>query len=1403
MPERSKTPRQIFSEALEKQTAAERMSYLEEICGNNADLRSRLESLLQAHEMADDFLEVPVSILYGHGSPDTSTVAEDSGTVIGRYKLLEKIGEGGMAVVYMAEQERPVRRKVALKIIKQGMDTQQVIARFEAERQALAMMDHPNIAKVLDGGATETGRPYFVMDLVRGVSITDSCDRNELSINDRLDLFVQVCRAVQHAHQKGIIHRDIKPTNVMVAQQNGTLVPKVIDFGVAKAINQRLTEKTLFTRYAHIIGTPAYMSPEQAELSNLDVDTRTDIYSLGILLYELLTGTPPFSEAQLCQAGYLEMQRVIREEEPTEPSTKLSMLGNQGDTLTDIARQRRSTPELLRKTVRGDLDWIVMKSLEKDRTRRYETASTLAQDVQHYLHHEPVQARSPGVVYRLQKCLRRHRNHALVGLVGLVLIVALIALLGLHYQNQGQLAQAESLRHADILSQARQAHAAGDLDAARKTIESILQSEHVGAEAQLLVAGIFVDEGRGDEALTKLEGLLEERPAIAGAAHTLLARLLWENPSTGPLDQEEIDKHRQQAAVLLPETAEAYYLRASIALTIKEKLALLDRALLLDNGHYASHRLRAYTNYASRKYKKMEPDVIAMTALHPDDPLGYSLWATALGKQNDDEGAVAKYDRALELTPPENPQQAVLCAQRCEVLLQMEDYHRVLADAQDCLRLFPEGIKFHFYRFCALTALGQYEEAIAHYEDQIADSNSETRQSFSNWSMKYVYDRKKAGQLWHPQNSQPLGYAYHDMLEAEEIFDRLAAKAKPLLPNGFTPDWSPDGTKVVFSLGIRGCSGIAVYDTESRETKLLIVPGKNPKWSPDGQTIAFVRDRRVLSLSDLTTPEREHQPDNRILKEIWSIGADGTGARRLTKGYQPSWSQDSKHVYFFSPRDQMLYSLSIEDREAQPEPVMETTQGIPVVSPDNRNVAILNNYSLQIVDLASRLVIHDWKSLPLVCAGNWAPANRQFCMGGNYFIHEHQAGLWIFDLDTKEAARILSGPVTYASWSPQGKALTFCLGLPFYEIWRADIDPNVSAIEALGPGQTLEEFNLELVDEYTRKIEADPEDAESYHRRAYHYHNLHDQEHALTDMNTYLSLAHGFDLTNAHERWFRDFLIDLWQSTPTNLGPTVNSSGHEGVCGFSANGLSLYLDSDRSGGHGSFDVWITTRPSASDPWIAPMNLGSPINTEYWDGLPSITSDGLTLFLSSNRPGGQGGQDIWVSKRTSTNDPWETPVNLGPTVNSADWEWSQCVSVDGTKLYFGSNRPGGEGAFDVWVTTRQTINDDWGIPVNLGPGVNSPAIDVIPSISPDSLTLFITSERTSSYGYRDIWVTTRSTTKELWSEPVNLGPPLNTSAWDQNATISADGSMLYFCSWRPDGFGRLDIWQVEMPAMPVD
>ena len=410
---------EILATALELAGAEERRRFLDEACADSPALRSEVESLLAAHGAAAGFMQTG-----GMARPESTSPlpGEQPGMRIGHYRLLEPIGEGGFGVVWMAEQESPVRRRVALKIIKVGMDTREVVARFEAERQALALMDHPHIARVFDGGATDSGRPYFVMELVRGVPITEYCDSAQLAPAARLELFLQVCHAVQHAHQKGVIHRDLKPSNVLVTELDGRAVPKVIDFGVAKATATRLTEKTLFTRFNQWIGTPAYMSPEQAGLASLDVDTRSDVYALGVLLYELLTGRTPFDTKRLLEAGFEAVLRTIREEEPPKPSTRLSTLGDLE--LGAIARQRGAEPAKLHRLIRGDLDWIVMKALEKDRTRRYETAAALAADVRHFLREEPVGAAAPTFTYQLSKFIRRNRTLLTAATVCVIAILA-------------------------------------------------------------------------------------------------------------------------------------------------------------------------------------------------------------------------------------------------------------------------------------------------------------------------------------------------------------------------------------------------------------------------------------------------------------------------------------------------------------------------------------------------------------------------------------------------------------------------------------------------------------------------------------------------------------------------------------------------------------------------------------------------------------------------------------------------------------------------------------------------------------------------------------------------------------------------------------------------------------------
>ena len=487
--------RRLFDIALDLPPTA-RVGFLDRECKDQPDLRRRLETMLEA--AGDErFLADPSWKLAGPATAvlPATALAEGPGTRIGPYKLLQVIGEGGFGVVFLAEQETPVRRRVALKVIKLGMDTRQVIARFEAERQALAMMDHPNIAHVLDAGSTDSGRPFFVMELVKGVPITEFCDLNRLSPKERLKLFLPVCHAVQHAHQKGVIHRDLKPSNILVTLHDGQPVPKVIDFGLAKATDHRLTERTLFTEHGALLGTPAYMSPEQAELSGLDIDTRTDVYSLGVLLYELLTGTTPFPVKALLQAGLMELQRVIREDEPPKPSTRVT---TQAEQLASVAALRRMEPQKLGLCLRGDLDWIIMRCLEKQRSRRYATAVSLADDLRRHLEGDAVEAAPPSVGYRLRKFVRRRRGQVvaiaavlLTGLLGTVVAV----LYALEAGNQARAARSESA----VAKEQRQR-------ADRNADEALVQAETARKKArEARAAAYFANIALAEAALEKNE----------------------------------------------------------------------------------------------------------------------------------------------------------------------------------------------------------------------------------------------------------------------------------------------------------------------------------------------------------------------------------------------------------------------------------------------------------------------------------------------------------------------------------------------------------------------------------------------------------------------------------------------------------------------------------------------------------------------------------------------------------------------------------------------------------------------------------------------------------------------------------------------------------------------------------
>jgi serine/threonine protein kinase len=614
----------VFAEAVGHADAGTRAVYLEAACWGDADLRRRVDALLAAHEGASGFLTLrPIA----DATAPFAQVNERPGTMIGRYKLLEQIGEGGFGVVFLAEQEEPVRRRVALKVIKAGMDTHQVVARFEAERQALALMDHPNIAKVLDAGATGDrsgsrqtsgtaekgdgsllperpdgssaqktpvpyfgGRPYFVMELVQGVPITDYCDQCNLPMRERLEMFVTVCQAVQHAHQKGVIHRDIKPTNVLVAMQDGQPAPKIIDFGVAKAIGQRLTDHTLTTAFAQMVGTPLYMSPEQAELSPLGVDTRSDIYSLGVLLYELLTGATPFDKDRLHSASYDELRRIIREEDPPRPSARISTLA--ADLATTVAERRRTDARRLQQTVRGELDWIVLKCLEKDRNRRYESASGLGRDIERYLRDEPVQACPPSASYRFRKFARR--NKALLA-AGSAIAAALFVGLGLstwmYFRAATESARAQAV--SDLLQEML-----GSADAARAkgvdyTVRQLLDDFSAGLGSQLadqpaVAADIHATIGRAyrsvkrpDQAQPHFEQAIALRRQADGPQSVKLAAILVD----GAWNLQDQNRHAE-AESQLKEALEIYRRLGVTGPPLFHALEVLQH-VLINAGRYA------------------------------------------------------------------------------------------------------------------------------------------------------------------------------------------------------------------------------------------------------------------------------------------------------------------------------------------------------------------------------------------------------------------------------------------------------------------------------------------------------------------------------------------------------------------------------------------------------------------------------------------------------------------------------------------------------------------------------------------------------------------------------------------------------------------------------------------------
>lgn len=1002
---------------------------------------------------------------------ETPTVTDEQpGTVIGPYKLLERIGEGGMATVYMAEQERPLRRRVALKITKLGMDTKQVVARFAVERQALAMMDHPNIARVFAAGATEAGRPYFVMELVRGISITEYCNRNKLSTRKRLDLFVTVCNAVQHAHQKGIIHRDLKPSNTMITLHDGVPVPKVIDFGIAKAMDQRLTDETVFTRYAEMIGTPEYMSPEQAEMSGLDIDTRTDIYSLGVVLYELLTGALPFDTQTLRAASLTELQRIIREEEPMRPSTRLSALGDEAQR---IASNRHTNVLALTKCLRGDLDWIVLKCLEKDRTRRYDSAGALGADVLHYLNNEPILAIPPRLAYQVQKFLHRHRQQVALFSAVLVACVAFFSVLGLWNHKRVQFRETENVRHQASLIQAKESLAQQDWVTALKAIQSLEDSPHVGPEAQLLYGNTLMQSGHVQAAIETLNDLAQGEPMIAGTAHALLARIHWEHPDIHDANTlATVHYHRSQAEAALTDEPEALYLRALTTPTVKAQLRFLNQALEQDPSHYESRKLRTMIHYASRDYRAMHDDALGITIAKPKEATGYLMRGIALKKQNKFSQAMPQFDRALALMDPHDPQRSKLLERRCETRLYLGSHDQALAAARFAQQAYPEQARFDFYALCAYTAQGRYGKAVQAYH-AMHDAKKDKLEYVIDWCRRHVVEMYEAGQPWHPPGDLPEEPPFIWMQITEEHYLEHASKGERIIPDGYNPAWSPNGSKLAFGAGFHGYSGVAVYDVNAKSTELLVVPGSNPEWSPDGRSLLFLRSRQVLPLSQFTSAERQVQgvPDRE--QELWIMNSDGTESRRLVQhaGWA-YWGPDSQAIFYSHRLTGTLHRLSLQEPNAIPQAILQVPTYWPSVSPDGKYVAHCDQPVdiLRIYNMTSpHKEIASWANDTRAFTGHWSPDSRQLVMGGRHSVKGRFMGygLWSFDVQTQQATKWLNGQITTGHLSPDQTYLCFATGSPFFDIW---LIPTAT----LQGSPTVAEHHKKIIADLTRLVEHYP-----------------------------------------------------------------------------------------------------------------------------------------------------------------------------------------------------------------------------------------------------------------------------------------------------------------------------------------